>query len=842
VISSRKRLVRSLLGGGAALLMARTSFAEARGCVASSSDSGPTTAGQWTAPLNRLITVHAADLSLRNALERVASAASLRFSYSAELLPLDRVVCLAADGVPVGKVLDELLVRTNVSAVPAGGDQVVLAPLTRSARPAPTPEPDDAEMARSLGVLDRVVVTGSAVGSPERQSTVGVDVVTGRQLTRQNTSTLSSALDSYVPGVWSWSQSPSAVLNSYASIRGASSFGLSYPKIYIDGIEVANPLLISRFAPEAIDRIEVIRGPQGSALYGADAISGVINIVTRHDGLDVDGFHASVRSTAGVTQGAYTHGVLSQEHALSIVTGTSTRSADLHVMGGSIGDFIPNGYSRDLLASGSARVVGENGTLSGTARFFTQDAGRASSPLISRPPITTGGSATGDALGSQSTLAPQSVQEYTLGATATTASGERWTHSLVAGIDGYRLANVETTALPIPTVADSALRAAQGRADRATIRASSVLRLRADEPTNASLTFSAEHSELRESAVSTPVTTLGGRDFTTRATNAAVIGWQSSTGVTTQASAAIGNALFLNGGVRLEHDSRLAGVTDVVALPMLGAAAVGDFGPVTAKLRAAYGKGIRPVSALGRGQFAQAPYGPTGPTTLGAERQAGTEVGIDFLIRRAWSFKVTRFDQRASGLIQQVAIPADTSSLSHRMTYAFENVGEISNRGWEFEAGTELSRLSVSSTLSFVDSRVQQLAKDYNGDLMTGDRMLQVPSSTGSLNLSWLGEHWYASLAGSRAFNWINYDELALTKEFLDTNRSAHDLLGVRLRQYWRTYNGGLRLRALASRDLRDTFSIQISAENLLNYQRDEPDNITVVPGRTIMTGFRVKF
>jgi outer membrane receptor protein involved in Fe transport len=117
-----------------------------------------------------------------------------------------------------------------------------------------------------------------------------------------------------------------------------------------------------------------------------------------------------------------------------------------------------------------------------------------------------------------------------------------------------------------------------------------------------------------------------------------------------------------------------------------------------------------------------------------------------------------------------------------------------------------------------------------------------VPSSTGSLNLSWLGEHWYASLAGSRAFNWINYDELALTKEFLDTNRSAHDLLGVRLRQYWRTYNGGLRLRALASRDLRDTFSIQISAENLLNYQRDEPDNITVVPGRTIMTGFRVKF
>ena len=32
--------------------------------------------------------------------------------------------------------------------------------------------------------------------------------------------------------------------------------------------------------------MEVIRGPQGAALYGSDAISGVVNIVTRHEGAD----------------------------------------------------------------------------------------------------------------------------------------------------------------------------------------------------------------------------------------------------------------------------------------------------------------------------------------------------------------------------------------------------------------------------------------------------------------------------------------------------------------------------------------------------------------------------
>ena len=164
-----------------------------------------------------------------------------------------------------------------------------------------------------------------------------------------------------MPGVWSWAQSPSSVLSSYASIRGASSFGLSYPKIYIDGIEVANPLLVSRFAPEPIDHIEVIRGPQGSALYGTDAISGVVNIVTRHEGVASDGdtrFGSNERrrdaervlarraragSRALVRRPA-------RARAPPICTSAAAASAT----------FIPNGYSRDFLANGSARFVGEH--------------------------------------------------------------------------------------------------------------------------------------------------------------------------------------------------------------------------------------------------------------------------------------------------------------------------------------------------------------------------------------------------------------------------------------------------------------------------------------------------
>src|SRR5262249_48545628 len=150
--------------------------------------------------------------------------------------------------------------------------------------------------------------------------------------------TLSGALDGYVPGIWSWPQSPSSVLTSYGSIRGASSFGLSYPKIYIDGIEVANPLLVTRFGADAIERIEVIRGPQGSALYGTDAISGVINIVTRHQGTEVDGTRMSLRTIGGVVQSDFdVRNTLTQTHSLSLVTGSNTRSADLHISGTTVG-------------------------------------------------------------------------------------------------------------------------------------------------------------------------------------------------------------------------------------------------------------------------------------------------------------------------------------------------------------------------------------------------------------------------------------------------------------------------------------------------------------------------
>src|SRR5690242_19677425 len=135
-------------------------------CAQPSTASEPS---RWPSPLDRLVTLHSRDLPLRDALDRLAAAARLRLSYASELLSLDRCVCVSYDSVAAGAVLSDLLDASAVTPFVAGDDQVVLTPTT-----APRKE-KRAEQA--VNVLDRVVVTGSAFGAPERGLATAVTII-----------------------------------------------------------------------------------------------------------------------------------------------------------------------------------------------------------------------------------------------------------------------------------------------------------------------------------------------------------------------------------------------------------------------------------------------------------------------------------------------------------------------------------------------------------------------------------------------------------------------------------------------------------------------------------------
>jgi iron complex outermembrane receptor protein len=208
------------------------------------------------------------------------------------------------------------------------------------------------------------------------------------------------------------------------------------------------------------------------------------------------------------------------------------------------------------------------------------------------------------------------------------------------------------------------------------------------------------------------------------------------------------------------------------------------------------------------------------------------------------SVQVTRFDQTARGLLQRVTAmgggPGHGSRSSHG--YRFQNVGAIGNRGWELSGSLRQGPFSLGAALSLVDSRVLRLADGYTGDLREGDRPLEVPARTLGLTASWDSRGWMASLTANRATDWINYDRLALARDLASSSGAPGDLTGERLRSYWRPYDGLTHLNALVSRDLFGRFTLTVAGENLLGHQLGEPDNITVLPGRTLRVGLRASF
>ena len=815
-----------------------------RGCI-DVAESPAATTPSWPAPLDARVSLTARGVSLRDALDQLGTRSGIALAYSSDLVPLDRSVCVVAERQPLGHVLATLLAGTRAAASVVAG-RVVLVPTSDAHEPTPA----------RVSMLERIVVTGNAVAASRRPLAVGVTVIEGETLRRAGTVSLAEALDASVPGLWLWEQSPSSLVAQYGGVRGASSFSTSYPKMYIDGVEVANPLLVTQIDPDVIERVEVIRGPQGAALYGSDAISGVINVVTRHDGVPPDGAHVQVSSLAGASASDFGPRLVpTHEQRVTLRGGSDLGSAGLAISFGQTGAVFPSAQSRQLSLVGDARRVTSSVTLVGSARLFDRTAGVGDNPLLagSMPaavgPDSSRGWGSDDAQASSELTSDgdQHVRLYTIGASATFATRGVWTHTLLAGLDGYRLANVADATSPFGEGVDEALRGADGGADRTTLRASSVAQLGSGTSLPTTLSFSIEHSALLQRRAISAVGALATGDRDGGVYDPADRAWRRNVGAVAQASTAWRDAIFLTGGLRVEHNDAFSGRDQFPVLPLIGAAMVRSVGPLEVKFRGAYGKGIRPPQTPVRGAWENEGSRPYARLGLDPEVQTGSESGIELYAGDALSLQATRFDQRATGLIQNVAIMLDTQlpggSPERRMLFLPMNVGEITNRGWELQAGVRRGALALSGTFTTVESRVRAVVDDYRGDLRAGDRMLGVPAHTASFAATWIASRWSAALSATRAADWINYDRIALARACAGTGDSPRrDVTGARLREFWRSYGGATHLRATASRDVGRGLTLLVAGDNLLGEQLGEPDNLTIRQGRTVSGGLRASF
>ena len=128
---------------------------------------------------------------------------------------------------------------------------------------------------------ENVIVSATRIPTPIAQVASSVTVITAADIESRQQRSLPDVLRS-VPGV-NIVQTGGAGGQTSLFLRGANP---NHTKVLLDGIDIADPstpsgaIDISKLLAGDIAKVEVLRGPQG-ALYGSDAIGGVVNIITK---------------------------------------------------------------------------------------------------------------------------------------------------------------------------------------------------------------------------------------------------------------------------------------------------------------------------------------------------------------------------------------------------------------------------------------------------------------------------------------------------------------------------------------------------------------------------------
>ncbi|MFC0133780.1 TonB-dependent receptor [Massilia eurypsychrophila] len=164
------------------------------------------------------------------------------------------------------------LIAAALASMPAHAQQAPAAPSAESSQ------------------IETVIVTATKRPAPLQTVPIAITVISGAQLEKSNLNTLGAIT----------SQTPTASFRSGASnkdtslfIRGVGTISTSpgiEPTVstVIDGVVTARPGQSTMDLLD-VDRVEVLRGPQGT-LFGKNASAGVISIVTRDPGAEFGGY------------------------------------------------------------------------------------------------------------------------------------------------------------------------------------------------------------------------------------------------------------------------------------------------------------------------------------------------------------------------------------------------------------------------------------------------------------------------------------------------------------------------------------------------------------------------
>ncbi len=625
--------------------------------------------------------------------------------------------------------------------------------------------------------LQDLVVTATRHGIPRREAPATVTSVSGEELRGRGFRFVADWLRE-VPGV---------AIVSTGSIGGVTSLFLrggesDYAKVLVDGVAANLPggaIDLANLSLENVERIEVLRGP-ASVLYGSDAVTGVIQILTRR-GRGAGQLNTTLR--------AGSKGINDLRVGYSGQTGITDWSAHLARFGSS-GSYPFNSQYRSLTASGRLGLRPDART--DLALAFRTGDGESHFPT--------------DFAG-----VPADSNQYTTerslsigldaGRELSRTVSVRVAGSLFRNRRGYRDDSdgaADTTGFGFASTRD-------GVARRGVLDA----RLRWDAASRLSLTGamewsteSADESSVTSSNFGSGVFAEQGQ-FDARRSNAAYYA---------QAQFEATRGLDLHGGARLEDNSVFGGF----GTWRFGAVLL----PNTAwRLHAAAGTAFRqPTFAE---QFADTPF-EVGNPNLEPERGVTWEVGVESrLANGALEISATWFDQQFRNMIQyRFTNPGDPT---------YQNLARAEARGLELGGNWQVTgSLSVSAGYTRLLTEVIE-AGSPGPAFDPGRTLLRRPPHSGAAGAHWTGR------SGAR----VDVD-LVLVGRRDDVDYSTFPAARVPLDGYQLiNLSADLPLRQPGSGLISGEVAVTARVDNLFNERY-----LTVIGypgrGRVLLAGFRV--
>jgi vitamin B12 transporter len=176
-----------------------------------------------------------------------------------------------------------------------------------------------------MDTLDQIIVTGSRAPISAGDIGSAVTIITRQDIDRRQVRYVSDLLRA-VPG---FSVSHTGVVGAQTQVRVRGSEA-NQVLVLIDGVRANDPATGDEFrweflATANIERIEIVRGPQ-SALWGSDAIGGVVHIITK-SGRDAPGVGGYLEAGSENTLNAAMNGGFGGD-TWSVVVGVEQLATD----------------------------------------------------------------------------------------------------------------------------------------------------------------------------------------------------------------------------------------------------------------------------------------------------------------------------------------------------------------------------------------------------------------------------------------------------------------------------------------------------------------------------------